>query len=87
MTDEKENLIEITDDDGNVIQCVLYDIIEFEESQYALLLEADSKDSEDPELVLMRYVEEGEDGFFESIDDDDEFERVSDYIETLGDEE
>lgn len=35
----------------------------------------------------MRYVEEGEESYFETIDDDDEFERVSDYIESLSPEE
>lgn len=85
MTDEKENLIEITDDEGNVIKCELYDIIEFENQQYALLTEADSEEDE-PEVVLMKYTEEGEDSYFETIDDDDEFERVSNYIENLDDE-
>lgn len=79
---ENENLIEIIDDDGTVIKCELYDIIEFENKQYALLVEADSED-EEPEVVLMRYTEEGEESYFETIDDDEEFEKVSAYIETL----
>lgn len=79
---ESENLIEIIDDDGTVIKCELYDIIEFENKQYALLVEADSED-EEPEVVLMRYTEEGEESYFETIDDDEEFEKVSAYIETL----
>ena len=88
MADENENLIEITDDDGTVIKCELYDIIELEDKQYALLVEVNDEDGEiDPEVVLMRYVEEGEESYFETIDDDDEFERVSDYIESLSPEE
>ncbi len=84
MTEEKEidNIIEITDDDGTVIKCELYDIIEFAGKQYALLTESESAD-EEPELVLMRYTEEGEESYFETIDDDDEFEKVSEYIENL----
>ena len=31
----------------------------------------------------MRYVEEGEEVFFETIDDDEEFAKVQEYIETL----
>ena len=31
----------------------------------------------------MRYTEEGEEVFFETIDDDDEFEKVQEYIENL----
>lgn len=88
MADENENLIEITDDDGTVIKCELYDIIEFEDKQYALLVEVNDEDEEiDPEVVLMKYVEEGEESYFETIDDDDEFERVSGYIESLSPEE
>ncbi len=87
MTEEMENnIIEVIDDDGTVIKCELYDIIEFEGNQYALLVEAES-DEEEPEVVLMRYTEEGEESFFETIDDDAEFEKVSAYIETLEDEE
>lgn len=82
MAIDEENIIEITDDDGTVIKCELYDIIEFEGKQYALLVEADSEE-EEPEVVLMRYSEEGEEVFFETIDDDDEFEKVQEYIENL----
>ena len=35
----------------------------------------------------MKYIEEGEESYFETIDDDDEFERVSDYIESLSPED
>ncbi|MBE7713626.1 MAG: DUF1292 domain-containing protein [Cyanobacteria bacterium SIG26] len=90
MTAEIENnIIEIIDEDGTVIKCELFDIIEFENKQYALLIEADAQD-EDPEVVLMRYIEEGEESFFESIDNDEEFQKVSEYIDSLdmkGDEE
>ena len=85
MAIDEENIIEITDDEGNVIKCELYDIVEFEDKQYALLIEVDNEE-EEPEVVLMRYTEEGEDVFFETIDSDDEFNRVQEYIENLEDE-
>jgi hypothetical protein len=34
----------------------------------------------------MRYTEEGEEVFFETIEDDEEFDRVQEYIESLEDE-
>lgn len=86
MAEELDNTIEIIDDDGTTIKCELYDIVEFEGKQYAVLAEKDSED-EEPELVLMRYTEEGEESYFETIDDDDEFERVSEYIENLDTED
>lgn len=86
MAEEIENnVIEITDDDGSVIKCELYDIVEFEDKQYALLVEVENKE-EEPEVVLMKYVEEGEDVYFETIDDDEEFEKVQAYIESLSEE-
>ena len=86
MAEELDNTIEIIDDDGTIIKCELYDIVEFDGKQYAVLAEKDSED-EEPELVLMRYTEEGEESYFETIDDDDEFERVSEYIENLDTED
>ena len=85
MAEEENNIIEITDDEGNTIKCELYDIIEFENSQYAVLIDAESQE-ENPEMVLMRYTEEDGESYFETIEDDEEFERVSEYIENLEDE-
>ena len=82
MSEEKENIIQITDDDGTTLECELYDIIEYEGKQYALLVEADSEE-EEPEVVLMRYIEEGEESYFETIEDDEEFEKVSAYVEGI----
>lgn len=90
MTEEENNIIEVTDDDGTVIQCELYDIIEFEEKQYAILVEVDSKEEgEEPELVLMRIIEnaDSDEVFFETIEDDEEFEKVQAYIESLPEED
>lgn len=86
MAEELDNTIEIIDDDGTTIKCELYDIVEFDGKQYAVLAEKDSED-EEPELVLMRYTEEGEESYFETIDDDEEFEKVSEYIENLDTED
>lgn len=82
MTEEENNVIEITDEEGNVLKCELYDIIEFENNQYAILTEADNTD-DDPEMVIMRYTEEDGDSYFETIDNDEEFERVAKYLETI----
>ena len=80
-----DNVIEITDETGNSIKCELYDIVEFEGNQYAVLAELDDDEleSDDPELVLMKYSEEDGSSYFETISDDEEFERVSEYIDTL----
>ena len=65
----------------------MYDIVEVDEQEYALLLPAESSDEEEEELVLMRLTKDGEDYLFESIDDDEEFDKVADYVENMDVEE
>lgn len=88
MTKEKNNdqLIETVDENGNVITFELFDIVEVDEQEYALLLPTDAEAGEDDEIVLMRLTKDGEDYIFETIDDDAEFEKVASYVETLEDE-
>lgn len=85
--DEKMDIIETVDEDGNTISFKLFDVIEFEGQEYALLLPLDEEDSDDPELVLMRLIAEGDEYSFETIDDEEEFEAVSEYIESIEDED
>lgn len=86
MADEELNLVELSDEEGNVTSCEIYDIVEFEGKTYALLLPVEDEDSEDPELIVLEYQEQDEEGAFVSIEDEDEFNRVCDYIESLADE-
>ena len=86
MAEEELNLVELSDEEGNVTSCEIYDIVEFEGKTYALLLPVEDSDEEEPELIVLEYVEEGEEGTFVSIEDEDEFNRVCDYIESLADE-
>ena len=87
MAEEENNLIELTDEDGNVIKCALYDIIDFEDKQYAIL--ADMSQSEDDmyDTIIVTYTEEDGTSYFETIEDDEEFDRVSEYVDKILDEE
>ena len=80
--EEEKQLIETVDEEGNVINFELFDIVEFEEKEYALLLPAENK-TDDDEVVLMRLTKDGEDYLFEAIDSDEEFDKVAEYIENL----
>ena len=86
MAEEKRQLIETVDEDGNLVNFELFDIVEFEEKEYALLLPADSNDDLD-EVVLMKLSKDGEEYVFEVIEDDEEFSKVAEYIENLEDED
>lgn len=91
MSDEMQqddNLIEIISDDGQVLKCQIYDVIDFEEKTYALLLPYGAdEDDDDSEVIVMEYVEENEEGYFRNIDDENEFQKVCEYIQSLSEEE
>ena len=84
MADE-DQIIETIDENGNVIKFELFDIVEVDEQEYALLLPVDEEES--TEVVLMRLSKEGEEYLFETIDDDEEFEKVAAYVESMEDED
>ena len=74
---EEDQIIETVDENGNVVKFELYDIVEVDEKEYALLLPTDEEDAD--EVVLMKITKDGEEYLFETIDDDDEFEKVAQY--------
>lgn len=83
MVKEEENfIIETIDEEGNVIKFELFDIVEFENKEYALLLPAENQ-KDDDEVVLMRLKQDGEDYLFEAIEDEQEFDKVAEFIESL----
>lgn len=89
MENEENRLIETVDEEGNVITFELYDIVEVDEQEYALLLpsEEEDTDSEEAEIVIMRLTKDGEDYIFETIDEDEEFNKVAEYVESLSEED
>ncbi len=84
MADE-DQIIETIDENGNLIKFELFDIVEVDEQEYALLLPVE--DEEGDEIVLMRLSKDGDEYLFETIDNDEEFEKVAEYVENMEDEE
>ncbi len=87
MADE-DQIIETVDENGNLIKFELYDIVEVDEQEYALLLPVEDEEGEEGnEVVLMKLTKDGDDYLFETIDDDEEFEKVAAYVENMDDED
>lgn len=87
--DMNDQIIETVDEDGNVVKFELIDIVEVDEIEYGLLLPIDdenAKADEEGEVVLMRLKKEGDEFLFEAIEDDDEFEKVVEFIQEIEDE-
>ncbi len=88
IQETEQQYVEIFGEDGKLIKCEIYDVVDFEDKTYALLLPlTEDENDENSEVIVMEYIEEGEEGYFKNIDEDDEFKRVCEYIESLDDEE
>ena len=89
MSDEnqEQQYVEVFGDNGEIVKCEVYDIIDFEDKTYTLLLPLADKEKEDPEVIVFEYIEEGDDCYFKNIEDADEFNRVCEYIQTLDEED
>ena len=86
--EQEQNFVEILSEDGTVIKCEIYDVVDFEEKTYALLLPLDEdEEDEDSEVIVMEYIEENDEGYFKNIDDEAEFNKVCAYIQSLSDDE
>ena len=85
--EEIEQFIEIYDADNNIVKCEIYDVIDFEDKTYAMLLPLDADENDDDaEVIVMEYIEEGDEAYFKNVEDEEEFKRVCEYIESLEDE-
>ena len=84
---EQQNYVDVLWEDGSIIRCEIYDVIDFEEKTYALLIPLGEED-EDTEVIVMEYVEDDEDSaHFQTIEDEAEFNRVCEYVQSLEDED
>lgn len=88
IQETEQQYVEIYGDDGQILKCEIYDIIDFDDKTYALLLPlTEDENDENSEVIVMEYVEEEDDGYFKNIEDDAEFQKVCAYVESLSDEE
>lgn len=87
MTNKNEQIIETIDENGEKVSFELLDIVTVDDVEYALLLPTEvSEEDDENEVLVMRLKKDGEEFSFEAIEDDDEFEKVAQYIEEVEDE-
>jgi uncharacterized protein YrzB (UPF0473 family) len=86
---QDEAIIQLEGEDGNTYFCQILDIFEFDNQDYALLLKLadkdkqDSAEEEDDGLVIMRLITRDEQSIFQTIESDEEFEKVVKHVEEM----
>lgn len=77
--DEREDItVTLTLDDDRELECAIITIFEAGDRDYIALLPLDDVEAEEGEVYLYRYSEENGQPELENIQDDDEYEIVSD---------
>ena len=81
------DIITISDEDGNEFDLELLDTIEFEGQTYCVFVPADieNMDVNDPDygLIFLKSREENGEELFDSVDDDDELDRLYEYYQQI----
>lgn len=86
INEEGEELIELIDDEGNVINFRLLDVTEYKGQKYTLLLAAEpNEEIAEDEVVIFRYNEADE--TLEPIEDEALLEEVFEFYQSETEEE
>lgn len=83
MNEYTPELFELVDEEGNKKNFELIDAAELDGEQYFAMVPAIEDDdflNADCDLVILKAIEDNGEEILASIDDDDEFEKVSDFF-------
>ncbi|MDD3013219.1 MAG: DUF1292 domain-containing protein [Candidatus Gastranaerophilales bacterium] len=80
-------IIKTQDENGEIHNFELIDIINIDDQDYGLLVYLDTEgkkpeDEDEEEVVIMRLSKQDDAFTFETIEDDEEFDKVVSYLET-----
>ena len=82
--DYGNDYVTLVDENGKETEFEIVDSLVTENNEYFALIPtetAENIDSDDGELVILKVVEENGEEFLEPIEDDDEFEKISEIFE------
>lgn len=77
-------------DDGSSLPCEILTIFEIDTQSYIVLEPQDEQydpETDEYEIYVYRYFEDGDSYHLENIDNDEEYERVADRLDELMDED
>lgn len=87
-----EQTITLESEDGRSYACRILGVFEFDGKEYALLLNLGDSETEEEKApdssstVIMQLIEKDDQAIFRTIESDEEFERVVQYVKELATE-
>jgi uncharacterized protein YrzB (UPF0473 family) len=89
--EEETTIITLEDDDGNSEDFELLDVLEVAGQRYGIFAPLDEEeaadDEEDEGVIILRQVQDGEEEVYETIEDEEEFNRVAAHLDQLAQEQ
>ena len=79
--EERDDLITLTDEEGNEVDFIVVDGAEYNGKSYLMMVEADQEENENAEAFLLRVDEEGDEEILVTVDDEEEFNAVAKIFE------
>lgn len=90
VEDLEEQVITLEGEDGHSYVCRILGLFEYEEKEYALLLNmgevGQEQPDEEPSTVVMQLITKDDQAVFRTIESDEEFNRVIEYVRKLANE-
>lgn len=90
VEDLEEQVITLEGEDGHSYVCRILGLFEYDEKEYALLLNmgevGQETNEEEPSTVVMQLITKDDQAVFRTIESDEEFDRVIAYVRELAQE-
>lgn len=75
--EERDDILALTDEEGNEVNFEIIDAVEHEGKTYVLLTPAEAGEEDEVEVIMLRVEDDGEEDVLVTVDDEDEFNTVA----------
>lgn len=75
---DDDSIITLTDDDGNEVDFLLLDVVEYDEKDYLVLLPLEDEEDEEDNVLILQAVRNGEEETYIGIEDENVLNAVFD---------
>ncbi len=75
--EERDDILALTDEEGNEVNFEIIDAVEHEGKTYVLLTPAEAGEEEEVEVIMLRVEDDGDEDVLVTVDDEDEFNTVA----------
>lgn len=78
---QDENIITLTDDEGNDVEFFLLDVVEYKDEDYMVMIPLDDEDEDDEEddedeVVILKVIHDGSEEIYSGVEDEETLNAV-----------